>query len=189
MSSVSATTFANAGIVPTTSPNWLAEAHTQIQQSMRPGGLLGALERSKNPGSLKSFLRNSQANAETLLAVIHSNADTRASITVEVAAATYRRQLEERAALEQKLAEVKPRPRQPLDPVIYFPDGSTIDTVNNILTMVDGTRIDITTGGPVVDPDAIINLPNGAYLDTENNILTLPDGTRIDIVTGLVISV
>lgn len=184
----SATALASVSIASTTSPNWLAEAQVQIQQSMRPDGMLGALQAAKSPGSLKSFLRNSQSNVEALLAVIHSKADTRASITMKTAAATYRRQLEERMAIEQKLAEKKFTPPRRLDPIIYFGDGSTLDTVNNILTLLDGTRIDVTTGQPVVDHSFIINLPNGAYLDTKNNILTMPDGVRIDIVTGLVIS-
>jgi len=76
-----------------------------------------------------------------------------------------------------------------LDPFIYFDDGSTIDTNSNILTMKDGTQIDITTGLKVVDTSSTMQLANGAYLDTKNNILTLPDGTQIDTVTGLKISV
>lgn len=160
----------------------------EIQQSTRPDGMLGALQGSKNPGSLSGFLRNSQSNVEALLAVIQNNTDTRASLTIKIAAAVYQQQLKERMALEQKLAETEFTPRQLLDAVIYFKGGSTLDTVNNILTLADGTQVDTTTGAPVVDPTAIINLPNGGYLDTKNNILTLSDGTRIDIITGLVVS-
>ena len=80
------------------------------------------------------------------------------------------------------------QPENKLDPFIYFDDGSSIDTNNNILTTKDGKQIDITTGLEVIDTSSIMQLANGAYLDTKNNILTLPDGTRIDIVTGLKLS-
>ena len=76
-----------------------------------------------------------------------------------------------------------------LDPIIFFPDGSTIDTNSNILTMANGTQIDTTTGAKVVDTSSLIQMANGAYLDTKNNILTMPDGTQIDTVTGLKLSV
>ncbi len=81
------------------------------------------------------------------------------------------------------------QPENVLDPIIFFDDGSTIDTNSNILTLQDGTQIDITTGLEVIDSASIMQLANGAYLDTKKNILTLPDGTQIDIVTGLQISV
>ena len=81
------------------------------------------------------------------------------------------------------------QPKNMLDPFIYFSDGSSIDTNNNILTKSDGTQIDITTGAKVIDSASIMQLANGAYLDTKNNIMTMPDGTQIDTVTGLKISV
>ena len=64
-------------------------------------------------------------------------------------------------------------------------DGSNIDTTSNILTLLNGTQIDITTGQEVVDLSSIANFANGAYLDTKKNIMTLADGTKIDTVTGL----
>ena len=81
------------------------------------------------------------------------------------------------------------QPTNVLDPVIYFPDGSTIDTNSNIMTMANGTQIDTTTGTKVIDTSSIMQLANGAYLDTQDNIMTMPDGTQIDTVTGLTISV
>jgi len=80
-------------------------------------------------------------------------------------------------------------PKNVLDPIIFFDDGSTIDTNSNILTMADGTQIDTTTGTKVIDTSSLIQMANGAYLDTKNNVLTMPDGTKIDTVTGLKISV
>ena len=80
------------------------------------------------------------------------------------------------------------QPKNVLDPFIYFPDGSTIDTNSNIMTMPDGTQYDTTTGAKYVDPASIIQMANGAYLNTKTNILTMPDGTQIDTVTGLKVS-
>jgi hypothetical protein len=76
-----------------------------------------------------------------------------------------------------------------LDPVIFFSNGSTLDTTSNILTMSDGTQYDTTTGAKYVDPASIVQMANGAYLNTQSNILTMPDGTQIDTVTGLKVSV
>jgi hypothetical protein len=80
------------------------------------------------------------------------------------------------------------QPKSMLDPFIYFPDGSTIDTVNNIMTMPDGTQYDTTTGAKYVDPASIQQLGNGAYLNTKTNIMTMADGTQIDTITGLAVS-
>jgi YidC/Oxa1 family membrane protein insertase len=93
--------------------------------------------------------------------------------------------------LQQKLNPPPPTnytPAQGLEPVIYFEDGSSIDTGSNIMTMANGTQIDTTTGLQVIDTSSIVNLANGAYLDTKNNIMTMSDGTRIDTGTGLVIT-
>ncbi len=93
-------------------------------------------------------------------------------------------------ALDQLAAQQQMvQPKNMLDPFIYFPDGSTIDTNNNILTMPDGTQYDTTTGAKYVDPASIIQMANGAYLNTKTNILTMSDGTQIDTVTGLKVSV
>jgi len=88
-------------------------------------------------------------------------------------------------AAQQQMVPVK----NVLDPVMYFPNGSTLDTTSNILTMPDGTQYDTTTGAKYVDPASIIQMANGAYLNTQSNILTMPDGTQIDTVTGLKVSV
>jgi hypothetical protein len=189
MTSISSTILATPRIASTTSANWLAEAYTQIQVSMKPDGMLGALQNAKNPGSLHSFLRNSLANSDALALISQGSADTAASVTMQIAAATYQRQLQERLDAERKLEGTKFVPPQRLDPVIYFENGSWLDTVNNIMTLSNGIQIDTTTGLEVIDPSSIIQLANGAYLDTKKNILTMPDGTRIDTVTGLVITV
>jgi len=80
-------------------------------------------------------------------------------------------------------------PPKGLDPVIYFEDGSSLDTTSNILTMSNGKQIDTTTGLEYHDPKDIVSMANGAYLDTKNNILTMSDGTKVDTITGLKITV
>jgi hypothetical protein len=81
------------------------------------------------------------------------------------------------------------QPTNVLDPIIFFANGSSLDTNSNVMTMSDGTQIDTTTGAKVVDTSSIVQMANGAYLDTKNNILTMPDGSKIDTITGLTISV
>ncbi|HET9715320.1 MAG TPA: hypothetical protein VFP60_03960 [Pseudolabrys sp.] len=175
------------------SSDWLADTYTAIQNSKTSGGLLGMLDNARgNNGSLKSFVRSS-ARAANALALISQN-------TVSGAGSLYAQMASQREkeADAKKLQEALDalsaskqmvRPENKLDPFIYFDDGSSIDTNSNILTLKDGTQIDITTGLEVIDTSSIMQLANGAYLDTKNNILTLPDGTQIDTVTGLKISV
>ncbi len=174
-------------IASATAPNWLNEAESAILAQASQGGLLGALQNSQDPGSLSSFFRNMQ-NGATSLALIAQNSAS-ATVTARQASDIYSRA--QAAAIQQRLfapPQVNSTPSQGLDPIIYFDDGSTLDTINNIMTFADGHQIDTTTGTPVFDSAAIINMPDGSYLDTTNNVLTMPDGTRIDTVTGLVIT-
>ncbi|HXX06984.1 MAG TPA: hypothetical protein VEJ43_02805 [Pseudolabrys sp.] len=174
-------------------PNWLADAQTAIANQANEGGLLGMLDSaSSNDGSINSFL-GSSSNTANAFALISQNSVTSAS-TLYAQIASQNAQ----NAAQQKLQDVidaataaqqMVQPKNMLDPFIYFPDGSSIDTNNNILTMADGTQIDTTTGAKVIDTSSIMQLANGAYLDTKNNIMTMPDGTQIDTITGLKISV
>jgi hypothetical protein len=75
-----------------------------------------------------------------------------------------------------------------LDPLVYYDDGSYLDTTNNILTESSGKQVDITTGLEYVDPASIISMANGAYLNTKTNVLTEADGTKVDATTGLKVS-
>ena len=79
-------------------------------------------------------------------------------------------------------------PPKQLDPVVYYDDGSSLDTSSNIMTMSNGNQIDITTGLPYTDPASTIYMANGAYLNTSTNILTEADGTQINSTTGLKVS-
>jgi hypothetical protein len=179
-------------IASSTAPNWLKEAQESLAASENSGGLLGALQSAKNAdGSIKTYLANGAKTAGSL-ALMSQNALTAAgSLALQMADAAAQKRADDKLALSQKLNPVQTNHTPPhgLDPVIYFDDGTTLDTVNNILTKLDGTQIDTTTGQNHIEPGSLIQLANGAYLDTKNNILTLPDGTRIDTITGINLSV
>src|SRR4249919_1602088 len=75
---VSAGTMINAtsvyGPVISTSPNWLADTYTAIQNSKTSGGLLGMLDNARvNDGSLRSFVQSS-ASASNAFSLISQNA-------------------------------------------------------------------------------------------------------------------
>ena len=132
-----------------------------------------------------------QSGSSALALIAQNSAANSASATVTARQASDIYSQTQAAAIQQRLnapPQVNSTPPQGLDPLIYFDDGSTLDTVNNIMTFADGHQIDTTTGTPVIDSATIINMPDGSYLDTTNNILTMPDGTRIDTVTGLKIT-
>ena len=76
-------------------------------------------------------------------------------------------------------------PDATLDPNIYLADGSSLDTVGNVLTEANGNQIDLTTGLPILNPQTTLMLANGAYIDTANNILHESNGQQIDMYTGL----
>jgi hypothetical protein len=175
-----------------TSSNWLKEAQESIAASQSQGGLMGMLNDARNdPGSLKSVLTKS-ANAAASLASMAASAQTASNnLMLQMQSEAQDKRLEEKMALYAKMNPqiTNYTPPKGLDAFIYFDDGSSIDTVNNILTLSDGTtQIDITTGLEVIDPNSIFQLANGAYLDTKKNIMTLADGTKIDTITGLVIT-
>jgi hypothetical protein len=179
--------MAVSSIASSTAPNWLKEAQESIAATENPGGLMGMLQDSRYPASIKNFLAKSQSTAANLALITQSTAQSQSTLTLQMADAAQQKRTEERIALLQKLNRQQSNfnPPAKLDPFIYFQDGSSIDTENNILTMSNGTQIDTTTGLQIIDHSSIISMANGAYLDTKNNILTMSDGTKIDTVTGL----
>ena len=174
-----------------TAPNWLKEAQESLVAAANPGGLLGTLQDSRGRvGTIKSFLRQSQNAAAGLALVSQGAANSVFEFTMKLASEAVNKRVTER--LEANLAYNKKQtnytPPQQLDRFIYFNDGGSVDTENNIWTKADGTQIDTLTGQKYIEPGTIMQLANGSYLDTKNNILTLADGTRIDTVTHLVIT-
>lgn len=174
-------------------PNWLADTFTAIQNQANEGGLLGMLDSAgSSDGSINSFL-GSSANTANSFALISQSSVTNASslfaqMAVQNAQQQNNKKLQE-AADALSASQQMVQPKNVLDPIIFFADGSTLDTNNNVMTLSNGTQIDTTTGTKIIDSASIIQMANGAYLDTKNNILTMPDGTEIDTVTGLKISV
>ena len=172
--------------------NWIADTMTAIQNQQNEGGLLGMLDNAGGDGSISSFLSRSSNNANALATISQTNVTNAGSLFAQIAAANQQQErakklqesLDQLAALQQIV-----KPKSLLDPFIYFPDGTSIDTTNNILTMPDGTQYDTATGAKYVDPTSLIQMGNGAYLNTKTNILTMTDGTQIDTVTGLKVSV
>jgi len=174
---------------PVSAANWLADAWVAIQNSDRAGGLAGALDgAARSDGSIKYFLDSSSQAGDTLALIAQNNASAAATLAAQIGAQRIQDELTAKLS-EAASAGVSPPPTKPLlDPVIFFENGSSLDTQSNVLTRSDGTQIDVTTGAEVIDPGSIITMANGAYLNTKTNILTLPDGTRIDTVTGLTVS-
>jgi hypothetical protein len=174
-----------------TSSNWLKEAQESLVASQTPGGMMGALQDARAGYSIKTFLAKSQNNLYAL-AQIAQNAQTSSSaLTVQMSQAAAKKRYDEQVALQVKLNPVHTNytPPKGLDPVIYFGDGSSVDTTSNIMTLSNGKQIDTTTGLEYHDPKDIISMANGAYLDTKNNILHMSDGTQVDSITGLKITV
>jgi hypothetical protein len=174
------------------SSNWLADAYTAIQNDNNAGGLLGMLRDARAGSSVTSFLDKSSNTANAFALIAQNNVTGAGSLVAQIA--TQNKQQADAQKLQDALAalsetQAQVQRKNVLDPVIYFQDGSTIDTNSNILTMANGTQIDTTTGTKVIDSSSLIQMANGAYLDTKNNILTMPDGSQIDTVSGLKISV
>jgi len=192
MSSISSLSFASASsltISANANPGWLASAWSAMQQSS--GGMLGALQNSRNSdGSNKSFLSLSSGTANSLATIAQNNFSSGATLTAQLVDANQQKQQAD--ALQKALTSLSAPAAAPgpkLDPMIFFGNGSTLDTQNNILTMSDGTQIDTTTGVKIQNNDNIMELANGSYIDTTKNIMTLTDGTQINILTGQLVSV
>ena len=178
-------------IASSTAPNWLKEAQEALVAAESAGGMLGALQHARSkPGTIKTYLANSRNAAYGLALIAQGNVEAARDLAFKAAADAYNKRVSERLeeARAHATAQTNYTPPKTLDPVIYFANGSTLDTVKNILTLSDGTQIDAITGQSYVDERALIRMANGAYLDTKNNILVMADGTKIDTVTGLKIT-
>jgi hypothetical protein len=174
-------------------PNWLADTFTAIQNQANEGGLLGMLDSAgSSDGSINTFLGSSANTANSFALISQSSVTNASSLYAQIAVQNAQQQNNKKlqdAVDALSASQQMVQPKNVLDPVIFFADGSTLDTDNNVMTLSNGTQIDTTTGTKIIDSASIIQMANGAYLDTKNNILTMPDGTEIDTVTGLKISV
>jgi hypothetical protein len=186
-------TSAITGLASSNAPisNWLADTITAIQNQKNEGGLLGMLDNAGGDGSVNSFLGQSANTANFFATISQTSVTNSGALFAQIAASNQQQAAAQKLqdALDQQAASQQMvQPKSMLDPVIYLSDGTTIDTVNNIMTRPDGTQYDTTTGAKYVDPASILQLANGAYLNTKTNIMTMADGTQIDTVTGLTVS-
>ncbi len=187
---MSSVRLASRAVAP---PNWLDEAYTSIEAAKKNnGGLMGMLESARGGNSIKAFLKRSATNANNMALITQNGIDNAGALISQMAQQNIERKNAE--AMKKVMADLtesrnRVKPENVLDPIIYFNDGSTIDTANNIRTTPNGTQYDTVTGALYVDPLSIVQMANGAYLDTKNNIMTMSDGARIDINTGLKIEV
>ena len=147
------------------------------------------LDNAGGDGSISSFLGQSTNTANALATISQTSVTNAGTLFAQIASANQQQAAAKKLqdALDQQQPTVTPT--NTLAPFIYLPDGTSIDTTNNIMTMPDGTQYDTTTGAKYVDPKSLIQMANGAYLNTTTNILTMPDGTEINTVTGLTVSV
>ena len=189
---ISASSVSQYDALFSSTANWLADTFTAIQNQANQGGLLGMLQNSGGDGSIGSFLSQSTTTANNFALISQNSVTNASSLYAQIASQNIQEQNAKKLQDALKAfseTQQQVQPKNVLDPILYFADGSTLDTNSNILTMANGTQYDTTTGTKYVDTSSIMQLANGAYLDTKNNILTMPDGTEIDTVTGLKISV
>lgn len=172
-------------ISSTSSTNWIASAMASSQSSL--GGIFDALT-SGSDGSISSFLGSASGYANTFASISQNTVTSATNFYAQIASNNQQNQQQQQ--LQQALTQLQDQqnmvqPQNTLDPFIYFANGSSLDTNNNILTMPDGSQIDTTTGLPYVDPADVVDLGGGSFLNTNTNVITLANGTQIDSVTGL----
>jgi hypothetical protein len=171
--------------------DWIASTVTAIRNSQSQAGIMGALARAGNGVSISSFLSSNTAFADNFATIAQNAVTGSGSLAAQIAGDNQQAAAAKKAqqAIDAlTAAQNMVQPTNTLDPVLYLGNGVTVDTTSNIMTMTDGTQIDITTGTQVTNPSSIIEMGNGSYLNTDTNILTLADGTKIDTVTGLQVS-
>ena len=184
--------IANVSAASSTSSNWLKEAQDALAASQAPGGIMGALQDARfGSSSIRTFLAKSQNNIYALEQIAQSAQTSSSALVIQMSQAAAQKRYNEQVALAAKLNPVHSNfnPPKELDPVIYFGDGSSMDTSTNNFTKSNGQQVDATTGLEYRDPQTTVSLANGAYLDTKNNILHMSDGTKVDTISGVKITV
>jgi hypothetical protein len=171
--------------------SWIStvwDAGAAATQSTGMMGALGTASSKKYPlGSVKAYIAGQQNNALALATIAQTGVVNATELAIKAGDLAMQKRLQDRAAQIAK-QNVPLIPAAPLgDSIIYFENGSVLDTTNNVLTLSNGKKIDSITGADWVDPTSIIQLGNGSYLNTATNILTMANGTKIDTVTGLIV--
>ncbi len=186
--SAAASAYYNSLGTASSSSDWLSSTETAIKNSQSQAGIMGALSSlaSGNTGTLSSFLSSSTSFANNFATIAQTNVSNYGSYYAQIA------NQNQQTAAQKKLMDALQALQQPappqngkLDSYLYLGNGVSVDTQNNIMTLSDGSQVDITTGAKYTDPASIVQMGNGSYLNTSTNIMTLSDGTQIDTVTGL----
>jgi hypothetical protein len=168
-------------------PSWMTNAITAEQSNANPAGILGALQ-NIGDGSVNSAIQASTNIADNLATIAQNSVTGTSSFYTQIAAQNQSDQANKK--LQQALDSLNKQQqmvsqKNTLPPVIYFSNGSSLDTNSHIMTMTDGTQYDVTTGAKYINPADIVEMANGAYLNTSTHIMTLSDGTQINTITGL----
>ncbi|HYJ44628.1 MAG TPA: hypothetical protein VEW06_09255 [Xanthobacteraceae bacterium] len=171
--------------------SWISTVWDAGKSATESTGMMGALQGASSkkykPGSIGAYMAGQQNNALALATIAQTGVTNVTELSIKAGDLAMQKRMQERIA-ETNKHNVPMIPAGPLgDPTIYFANGSVPDTVNNILTLSNGKKIDAITGTDWVDPKSIIQMGNGSYLNTSTSILTMANGTRINTITGLTV--
>lgn len=170
---------------------WISTIWDAGVQATQSTGMMGALQgasaRNYKAGSLKAYLNNTSNAGVALASIAQTGTTSKTALAIEAGDIARQKLIAERMQQAQKHNVPMIRPGPIGDTMIFFANGSTLDTKNNVLTMSDGRKIDAITGTDWVDPASIIQMGNGSYLNTATSILTMANGTKINTITGLVV--
>src|SRR4029077_6187610 len=123
-------------------------------------------------GSIASFLGSSQKSSSQLAQISQNSMTNKFSLVGQRASQNIQQQNQQKlqdamdalAATQQVI-----QPKNVLDPVIFFANGSSLDTNTTAMTMSDETQRHTPTGANAVDTSTIVQMAKSAYLDTKNN--------------------
>ena len=171
--------------------SWISTVWDAGKTATESAGMMGALQGASSkkykPGSIGAHVTSQQNAGLALTTIAQTGVVNATSLAIQAGDRALQKRTMERFA-EASKHNVPMIPAAPLgDSTIYFDNGSTLDTVNNILTLASGKKIDSITGADWSNPASIVQLGNGSYLDTANNILTMANGTKINTVNGLLV--
>src|SRR5262249_42930419 len=76
--------LSSINIASSTGSNWLKEGQDATDAAADPGGMMGALQNSKDPGSLSTFLSQSQTMANNLAQINSSTASDQNTLTMQM---------------------------------------------------------------------------------------------------------
>ena len=126
---------AASGSVLNMSSGWLADTYTAIKNSQNAGGLIGMLDNARGDNSLKSYLKRTQAASNGFALIAQSGVANAGAFYSQLAQSGQQKLANER--LEQAFKDLERTKNMVqkgnvLDPIIFFANGSTLDTNRNI---------------------------------------------------------